>query len=336
MDKTVKIKVKKFLGIILFNAIRNIFRSLKYFLRYHRIFSRGSRLSDIQVISIEFCSICNLKCRYCHLERDGRPAFLDIRIYEKLLDELCKDKGYSIKIMEWPISGCFFLHPRYKEIVLKTAHYKNTYVNFKPWIILNDNMMLFDYKNADFIIGSKVVNQIICSIDGVDRETFERMRPGADFDTVIKNTEYLLDRNKSRGNRITIQINNGLDDFCKNKKIEPRLKRLLALADRLTQWNPLDWNESFHTDAPHFTPGKKLCSFVFESVTLSSSGSITKCCMDLREKTKYGDFNNDSLESIWLSEERRRFLREMYKGNRDLIPGCRTCSIGYVSQNRDP
>lgn len=315
---------------------RDAARSLKYYRRYSRFVLGRAPLSGIEVISVEFCSVCNLRCRYCFLERKERPAFLDTGIYKKLLEELCNNKEYKVRIMEWPISGCFFLHPRYREIIRMTKEFREAHQHFNPWIILNDNMMLFDKEAVDFVLKEGVVDQIICSLDGVDRETFEYMRPGADFEKVVGNIEYLLQKNRESGDRAVIQLNCGRDEKCAGKKPGRRLKKIFGRADRVSTWEPVDWNESFHKENPRYSPGRNFCSFVFEAAVISASGAVIKCCMDLKEDTKYGDFNRDSLEAIWHSQERRSFLEAMYRDRRSLLPGCRTCSIGYVSQNKFP
>jgi len=312
------------------------FRSQSYHNKYTKLISGQASLRDIEVISIEFCSICNLSCRYCFLAKGERPSFLDLDIYKKLLIEICENKEYQVKTMEWPISGCFFLHPQYKEIIEITKKYIEKYPNFRPWVILNDNMMLFDKDTVDFVLKQGLVNQVICSIDGMDKESFEHMRPNANFEEVLENTNYLLCKNKEYKNKIVIQINNGRDEKCIGRKLDLKLRDIFNQADHVTYWEPLNWNESFHKEQPRYTPYPFFCSFVFESVSLSTSGAIIKCCMDLKEATKYGDFSKRTLESIWFSEERRAFLRAMYEGKRHLIPGCNTCLINYVSQNKFP
>ena len=308
--------------------------SFKYHLKYLKILVGCNSLSDFEVVSIEFCSVCNLKCKYCYLDKKNRPKFLDIAIYEKLLKEICENKAFRIKIMEWPISGCFFLHPQYKEIVFLTKKYKEKYSNFSPWIILNDNMMLFDEDKIDFILKHNIVNQIICSLDGRNKHSYENMRPNARFETIIKNINSLIKKNRECKNKVVLQINNGWDPECATRSFDPLYEEIFRHADHVTTWSPVDWNESFHTDSPIFNPGKRFCSFVFESITMSTSGSIIKCCMDLQELTKYGDFTKNNLESILLSNTRKGFLFSMFTSRRRLIPGCKNCSITYVGQNK--
>ena len=172
----------------IFLRCRDFFRKRRYRKKYAKVMNNGTSLKEIEVISIEFCAVCNISCRYCFLERGERPSFLSIDLYKKLLSEICGNSEYQIKIMEWPISGCFFLHPDYRQVIELTEECKLRHSNFSPWVILNDNMMLFDKDKVDLVLGREAVNQIICSIDGVDKETFERMRPNADFDTVVENT----------------------------------------------------------------------------------------------------------------------------------------------------
>lgn len=314
--------------------MRATFRSRKYYDKYEKLISRQSSLRDIEVLSIEFCSVCNLRCKYCFLTKGERPSFLDVDIYKKLLIEVCENKEYRIKIMEWPISGCFFLHPQYKEIIDITKEYMERYPGFRPWLILNDNMMLFDEDAVDLVLKQGLVNQIICSIDGMDKDSFEHMRPNADFEQVLKNTNYLLHKNREYKNKTVIQVNNGRDEGCIGKSLDPKLKDIFNQADRVTYWEPCNWNESFHKEHPRYMPYPSFCSFVFESVSLSASGAIIKCCMDLKEATGYGDFKKDTLKSIWFSEGRRAFLRKMHEGKRYSISGCETCSINYVRQNK--
>lgn len=307
---------------------------LKYSNKYRKIISHQYSLREIKVISIEFCSICNLNCKYCFLEKGDRPTFLDIGIYKKLLSEICENREFEIKIMEWPISGCFFLHPKYQELIKITKEYKERYPNFTPWIILNDNMMLFDNTKSDFILKEGIVNQIICSIDGVDKETFEYMRPNANFEKVLENTNYLLRENDKNKNRIVIQINNGRDTRCLGRKLDSKLKEVFNQAALVTTWEPQDWNESFHKEHPRYKPYPFFCSFIFESISLSTSGAAIKCCMDLKEATNYGNFTKDTLKSIWFSARRQEFLRLMHEGKRRLIQGCNNCSISYAKQNK--
>jgi radical SAM protein with 4Fe4S-binding SPASM domain len=295
---------------------------------------RGARcLSDLKIVSIEFCSVCNLACRYCDLQKLDRPPFLDLGIFRKLIDEISDTTKYGIEIMEWPISGEFLLHPEHEAVVRYTREAMDRNPRFRPWVILNDNMMLLDEAKARFLLEAGVLSQIICSIDGRDKASFEYMRKRGKYEIVMANTERLVDMNIRAGHPLVIQINNGCDATCKDTPRDPRLQRLFGRVDHVRYWEPVDFNESFHGEQPDFKPARGFCTFVFNSVTLSSSGQILKCCMDLQERTKYGDFTRESLDAIWHGAMRKELLGHMYRNRRDQVSGCANCAIGMTDNN---
>ena len=300
---------------------------LSWAYRYIRLILGFNTLRDIKILSIEFCSICNLQCKYCFIEKKERSRYLDINLYEKLIKEVSENPKYKIQTMEWPISGEFLIYPEHKQVVEITKRYMERYPHFRPHVILNENMVLMNKEKIDLILKSGVVKQIICSIDGHDRESLEEMRPPAKFHVVFKNMRLLFERNKELGNPVFIQINNGRDGDSWGKEFSAEMKEILRLADGVTFWKPKYWNESFNKSDKQFFPAKGFCTFVFNNVTLSSSGLVSKCCMDLKGSTGYVDLREQTLEFIWHSQVRKQFLTAMFQNKRHQLDGCRTCSI---------
>ncbi|MDD5005698.1 MAG: radical SAM protein [Candidatus Omnitrophica bacterium] len=318
---------------VLYQSTSCFFTYFVWLYRYLKLIKGFNTLKDIKILSIEFCSVCNLKCKYCFLEQLNRPKYLDINIYEKLIKEICENKKYNIKVMEWPIGGEFFLCPEYKKVIEITRDYMNKYPNFSPHIILNDNMVLMDEDKIDLVLKSGIIKQIICSIDGYDETSFEEMRPPAKFQTIMNNMRLLTKRNEELGHPVFVQINNGRDKNSSGKEISEHMKEIFQMADYVSFWKPQNWNESFKTEDKVFSSAKGFCSFVFNNVTLNSSGKISKCCMDLKGLTEYADFSKDTLENIWHSMTRKQFINLMLRGKRQNISGCNRCSITYTNND---
>ena len=304
-----------------------VFCYFSWVYRYLRLQCGFNTLKDIKILSIEFSSVCNLRCKYCFLEQNNRPRFLDIALYEKIIKEVAENPKYNIRIMEWPISGEFFVYPEHKQVVDITKKYWDANPHFRPHIILNENLMLLNEEKVDLILGSGIVRQIICSIDGHDDKTFEDMRPPARFDKLRENFNMLIRKNEESGNPVFIQINNGRDEKSIGKPLSQEMVDIFKQGDAVRSWRPKSWNESFNKGAKQFYPAKGFCTFVFNNVTLSANGHISKCCMDLKGSTVYADFSKGTLEEIWHSEARKQFLRLMFRNKRRLIAGCGTCSI---------
>ena len=284
-------------------------------------------LRDIKILSIEFSSVCNLRCKYCFLEQGDRTRFLDLVVYEKLIKEVAENPKFRIRTMEWPISGEFFVYKQWKEVIDITKKYWDANPNFRPHIILNENFMLFDEERIEYVLKSGIVRQIICSVDGHDAKTFEDMRPPAKFDKVLKHFRILAKKNKELGSPVFLQVNNGRDENSKGKKFTEEMVEIFNEGHDVTFWNPQFWNESFNKSDKKFYPAKGFCTFVFNNVTLSSNGHISKCCMDLKGTTTYSDLKESSLEEIWHSKIRKQFMDAMFNNNRSKIEGCNTCSI---------
>jgi len=130
---------------------------ISWLYRYLKFILRSDALKDIKIISVEFASVCNLHCKHCFLEKHDRPKYLDVNIYEKLIKEICENPKFNIKVMEWPISGEFFLHPDYKKVIEITRRYMEQYSNFCPFIILNDNLVVMNEEKIDLTLKSGVV-----------------------------------------------------------------------------------------------------------------------------------------------------------------------------------
>ena len=295
--------------------------------KYTRLRLGLNTFKDIKTLSIEFSSVCNLRCKYCFLDQLERERSLDIGIYEKLIREIASNPKFDLKVMEWPISGEFFVYPKFKEVIEITKRYMHQYPNFRPHIILNENLALLNEEKINLLLESGIIKQIICSVDGHDAVTFEDMRPPAKFDRVLANMRLLVNRNRELGSKVFIQINNGRDERSEGKPLSPQMQEIFNMGNSVTCWKPKYWNESFNKKNKQFYPAKGFCSFVFNNVTLSSSGKISKCCMDLRGATEYADLKNHTLEEIWTSQVRRQFLSLMFANKRGSIKGCDTCSI---------
>jgi radical SAM protein with 4Fe4S-binding SPASM domain len=312
---------------VLHRTVRPALFQVSNSIKYDRVIKGRSSIETIRNISIEFCQLCNLRCKYCNIVKTDRARFLDINLYERLLKELCENSRYCIRSFEWPIGGEFVLHPKAREIITMTRRYMDRFPQFRPWIILNTNLTLMKMDTADFILGSNVVNQMILSIDGRDKESFEDMRRPAKYETVIENAKYIIEKNEQLGHPVVLEVNNGTDDACRHRNMDPTMMDVLNRVDHVRTWHAKHFNDSFPVLGKRVAPAKGFCSFVFENVTISSGGSVIKCCMDLGEATKYGDLNQNTLEEIWNSAQRKHELSLMRRGKREKLPGCSACTI---------
>lgn len=140
---------------------------------------------------------------------------------------------------------------------------------------------------------------------------------------------YIIEKNEQLGHPVVLEVNNGTDDACRHRSMDLILMEVLNGVDHVRTWHAKHFNDSFPVTGKPVAPARGFCSFVFENVTISSGGSVIKCCMDLGESTKYGDLNQHTLEEIWNSAQRKHELSLMRWGKREKLPGCSACTITY-------
>ena len=177
----------------------------------------------------------------------------------------------------------------------------------------------------DFIIEEETFDTIVCSIDGIDRHTFESLRPPADFDTVRQNFLYLIEQ----PNRPKVIINNGLEFSMVGKQTSSEFQCMLDKADEVINYVFHDWGGRVQP-SPEIVPedkGKGFCRYAFNSVVLHANGMIGKCCRDLNGDTAYGDFSKHSLKDIYHSRRRKKDLLWMALRKRHRATGCGGCGV---------
>lgn len=280
---------------------------------------------NISKINVELCSQCNLKCLYCELEHNSkRKKIMDIDVYEKLLIELTKYE-YSIDLFALSHSAEVLLHPQFEEFVTMTKEYIDK--GFKPKkIFMNTNLMLLTQKKIDFIINCGVFDWIVCSIDGKNKSSFERLRPPAKYDKILKNFNYLVEKNNQTGHNIQIDINNGNDSESKNEALDTLLEGCFKKADMVYHYNFHNWSGNVDNPEHKQVKMRGFCQFSFNTVVLTVDGMISKCCSDLNGNTIYGNFNKNSLKHIYNSKTRKFDLIKMLLKQRQLVKGCEKCS----------
>lgn len=196
------------------------------------------------------------------------------------------------------------------------------------------------------IIGSGM-HELIISLDGADRETYESYRTGGDFDQVIGGAEALVREKKrlGRGPVITFQhlitrrSEGSLDEF---RRLAERtgadrvvFKTLqAAFSDDGADYLPVNARFSRYERredgniAPRTIPflGRR-CLRLYHSFQVDWQGNVLPCCFDKNSDVILGNLIEMSWEDIWNGERYRGFRRGMNEHGRTMAM-CRDCTEG--------
>jgi MoaA/NifB/PqqE/SkfB family radical SAM enzyme len=179
-----------------------------------------------QIFEFEISNICNLMCTMCGGEFsssirskiDKLPPF-EFVYTNKFLEEIALFIPH-LKTCKF-LGGEPFLIPFYYKIWEKIMD-----INPGCEIHITTNTTILNDKVKSVLDSDNV--KLICSIDSLKKETYEKIRVNAKFDEVMSNLEYMFSLNKIVSFSVTPTIYNmyeipELIKFCNAKKISIKL-----------------------------------------------------------------------------------------------------------------
>jgi len=163
---------------------------INYFLKklYRHSFQRkikNFKLSDL-MISIEPSNICNAECIMCPYQKMTRKKEIrPMDLFKKIVDNCV---SYGVKNFNLNFYNEPFLDPFIFERI-KYLKSKNARVQ----LFSNGSVI-----NVEKILESGL-DEIIFSIDGIKKETYELIRKGLNFEKVVNNVLFLIKKKKELG-----------------------------------------------------------------------------------------------------------------------------------------
>lgn len=298
----------------------------------HRDHEASHSFKYLNRVNFEITSVCNLHCKYCTFRSGARKSFIEVPLFRKVLKEI-SEKWPELRRLALYMSGESLMHPKFIEILEAVREIKDSNPRFQPQVYLHTNGMLWTPDMNDRIIGTGALDRVVWSIDGIDRESFEDMRPGAKYDIVLNNFEYFL---LNRPRNILADVNRLVERRHRNCPPDPRLAMLLRLASNVSVVEPKELNEHKRNDWDNTWIGDStsFCEYVFHSVVVTTSGQMSLCCVDYNSLNAFGDLNHDSFEETYFGA-RRKMLEKMAASRRSELPGCKTCRLLRCAWNTD-
>jgi MoaA/NifB/PqqE/SkfB family radical SAM enzyme len=191
-------------------------------------------------------------------------------------------------------------------------------------IHLNTNgVYLYDYIADE--LGMMNVQSIIVSIDGLTKETYDRIRIGSDFDVVVNNTKYLL-----RQRSVIVQI---IEQKANEHEIESFVKYWNGLGAivkvRLKAgWGNPSWTEGKLDHVQRDFP----CPWLIRALPILWNGDFALCDGDYERDHHWGNIHEESIYDNW-NNRHAPIRAEHWDGNFDFEP-CRNCLDWAVGRSR--
>ncbi len=295
-------------------------------------------ISDIEKIFsppksyfIELTNRCNLTCTMCNfhspVERTDKhraKGFMDINLAKGLIEQIA-----GLGEPAWVAlhgAGESLLHKDLIEIIRFGSSFKNLKIG------LLTNGMLLSPEMSRGIIDARI-SWIGFSIDGTNKEKFEKYRRGSDYDLVLKNVLGFLSLKEMLSADISTMVN-----MTAQLEMEADIEGFVTFwIDKVNEvlispCRPVGSRESKLIDK---SSPRIPCYMLYDMMVIFWDGKVALCCEDWYNEGMVGDATRDNITDIWNGREfsRLRMLHE--EGRYHEIPLCSDCSSWYNAINEE-
>lgn len=255
-------------------------------------------------LDIESTNRCNLRCEYCtRNEMTDAVGDMDPALFEKIIDEGARYGLASIKLNR---RGEPLLHRELPRLIRYAKEHGVVDVQF------NTNAMLLTQDKARAIIEAGL-DRIIFSLDGVDKTSFEAIRPGAVYETVVRNIRdfvALRDAMGSSAPLTRVQMTVSSDNVDQ-------------VADYIALWRDVVNKIGFNLRREPMPAGSEKrghgeqypCPQLWQRMAIYRDGDTVMCCGDWHKRHLLGNVTRDSVESLWHSQAFQR-VRDLHTAGR--------------------
>ncbi|MDY6972099.1 MAG: radical SAM/SPASM domain-containing protein [Thermodesulfobacteriota bacterium] len=274
-----------------------------------------------EVILIDNCNACNLRCSMCdhkNMRQYRKTQLMDMGLYRKLIDEIAQEKPDA---RVWEI---FFGDPfMCRDMAGRIGYAKRKGLTD---VVLNSNGVMMSKERAVPVIEAGL-DAMYVGIDASTEGTYDRIRVGGDFSRAVNNVlQYrdLLSAYGSGTQKLFVQfvISDVNEDevesfkaFWTKEGVNVKIRPKVSWAGLVEASNLLE-NEQV---------GRKPCYWLMRTINICADGQVALCSVDVHCQVKCGNANEHKIKELWQGQ--LKGYRAMHKEGRfgELPQMCRQC-----------
>lgn len=281
-------------------------------------------------LQIEHSGKCNLRCPGCiqgiktlreNYSRNFR--YLDIKLYKKILEEAKKHQCPSISF-----------HNNDEPLLLPDLEKRIRLAKSSGFIdiIITTNATLLTKKRAKRLLNSGIT-KINFSLDGWSKESYERIRRGGNFNTVLKNIEYFVEQRKKHNLKLPItRATCVLSKFTIENMGE--FKKFWEKRVDMVEF------QNFQV-IKGYTEGLKpkgakidnnfICNGPWQQLVIRANGDVLPCCSFYGTEMVVGNIKESSIYDIWHNSQMEKIRNELLKNNFKFSSACLKCAETFYT-----
>ncbi len=267
-------------------------------------------------VYVELTNVCNARCTICATPSMKRAReIMPMPLFEKIVDE-CGRRG-APKLLPF-LHGESLLIPGvldYFRRARKAA--PDTHLN------LTTNGSRLSPELAEEILGEDLLDSLIVSIDGGDKETFERIRLNLKYDQVRSNVLNFIRRRDELG-KTSPTVSIAMVTVDENKHTRQKLREVWSEADEVRFSVYFNWAGKLDNNGR--TPNKiNFCERLQHYITILADGRVAMCCFDSEAEYPVGDLRTQTIHEVWHSDAFNEKRRLLYGKDFERLKLCARC-----------
>lgn len=306
-------------------------QEIKYGLQYQQYYGPFSTAkASISEINLEFCSSCNLRCKFCALDHLKPKAHMPFEVLDAVFDNLLNDERFErVKTINLYNGGETLLHPDREKLFERIKYYQLVFkASEKPFpkISMLTNGMLLRPKLAKELLSLKVLDEVGFSLDGGSPEAFEELRVNAKWNKFADNVKQFLELKE--------QLQPELKTFgisiipkpnpLNNSWMHPEFAEMTKMLDSVEYRRLHDWGGQVDIGGKDEV-NKKGCDLLMKQMIVLPNGDVSVCCNDLNGEGIVGNVLDKSLYQIYKGEQRLRYVKYLNEGRKSELELCKNC-----------
>ncbi len=290
-------------------------------------------------VTIETIFGCNANCKMCviNLPTKRKKGLMSPEMSKHILDEL---SPYKAKIEKLDLFGLG--EPLLDPYIFQRIEYAKD-KGFRNIAISTNADLLLKKKQKKLL--DTGIDTVLFSIDGVKKETHEKIRRGVKFERVVGNCQSII-KMRDEGNYQTRFVMRFIKQDCNKAEWEPfrkfwtsklsKEKNDLVILYDMHTWGGkiLSKNAILKGSAENPEIEKKPCHHLYNLIVLAD-GTVPLCSEDFLEgRYNFGNVKNKSSMEIFNCQRFNKIRQIHLEGKKNTLELCKECTVLYSEATR--
>lgn len=305
--------------------------------KYKNIIENSEILANTKfpkIIELQTMSYCNGNCIVCpYKDLDIKQCRMPDDIIERLLNEIIEHKDTVERFIPYLNNEPSF-DKRMLSILRKMK-------NKDIVIEVSTNISNWELDELDSIIEEDLIQDLRISFFGHNKELYEELMTGLNFEKNAEKVKYLLNINRLANNKVDIEIivvllptlnateiRDGLNELFNNPKIH-----FFGFLDRCGKVK-LCKNDLAITESSEVIG----CSLTrpYERCCIYANGNVVLCSQDWEQEVVLGNVYENTIEEVWNSDKAKH-IRNIVLG-KEKCPNnflCTRCKLAILKDKNE-